>query len=152
MRKIVVLDVRDILRKKGEPFQLIMQTVESLGSHHVLQLHATFEPVPLFRVLGQQGFQHMTRQLANDHYVVQFTREKTEIPHWYLDNRGLDPPQPMMNTLAFLDGEPRISEGTCKLEVWNDRVPMFLLPELEARGLTYDIIEEDGYVRVVISK
>ncbi len=40
-----------------------------------------------------------------------------------LDNRGLDPPQPMKRTLKNLD---RMNSGE-KLAIFNDRRPMFYL-------------------------
>lgn len=153
-RQIVDLDVREILRAKGEPFQLIMQAVESLGPEDIFQLHATFEPVPLLRVLGRQGLKGIVRQVEEDHFIVQFARGEDEVPFWRLDNRGLEPPQPMMRTLELLDTETRLQTGEWGLEIWNDRVPAFLLPELEERGFTYDIDEKEaeGYVQVRIRK
>ncbi|MBX6352393.1 MAG: DUF2249 domain-containing protein [Thermoflavifilum sp.] len=153
-RRIVDLDVREILRAKGEPFQLIMETVKTLGPQDVFQLHATFEPVPLLRVLGRQGLRGIVRQLEDDHFVVQFARGDDAVTYWRLDNRGLEPPQPMMRTLELLDTEPRLQSGEWGLEIWNDRTPAFLLPELEERGFRYDIDEREaeGYVQVRIRK
>ncbi|MBF8379130.1 DUF2249 domain-containing protein [Alicyclobacillus mali] len=152
MRRIVVLDVREILVNKGEPFHVIMASVESLGSDDIFELHATFEPTPLIRLLSNRGFHHAVRTLAADHVVTQFAREKRHLPYWYLDNRGLEPPQPMLRTLALLDEEPQFQTGTMGLEIWNDRVPVFLLPEIEARGLTYEIVESDDGARVKLYK
>jgi tRNA 2-thiouridine synthesizing protein A len=47
-----------------------------------------------------------------------------------LDNRGLEPPQPMMRTLAALEtlGDNEI------LTIINDRRPMFLYEQLEELG------------------
>ncbi|SIS54994.1 DUF2249 domain-containing protein [Alicyclobacillus vulcanalis] len=152
MRKIAVLDVREILVNKGEPFHVIMSTMEELSPEDVFELHATFEPTPLIRLLANQGFSHAVRTLAEKHVVTQFSREKRPLPYWYLDNRGLEPPQPMLRTLALLDAEPRFVAGTMGLEIWNDRVPVFLLPEVEARAMTYEIVEHDDGVRVKLYK
>jgi len=47
-----------------------------------------------------------------------------------LDNRGLEPPQPMMRTLSALEtlGENEV------LTIINDRRPMFLYEQLEELG------------------
>ncbi|WP_226037672.1 DUF2249 domain-containing protein [Aquibacillus saliphilus] len=66
-----------------------------------------------------------------------------------LDNRGLQPPQPMMRTLAALE---EISGGE-KLTIINDRKPMFLFPELDDQGYTYDVQEQsDGSFAITITK
>ena len=56
----VDLDVRPILRDGGEPFELIMQAVNALGPDQGLRLLATFQPVPLFHMMGSKGFTHGT--------------------------------------------------------------------------------------------
>ena len=72
---VVELDVRDDLRSGREPFERIMATVAALPPDAALHLHATFEPVPLFAVLGQRGFRHRSEQHASDHWAVWFWRE-----------------------------------------------------------------------------
>jgi hypothetical protein len=153
-RKIADLDVREILRAKGEPFQLIMETVSGLGPDDVFQLHATFEPVPLLRVLGRQNWRGIVREVEPEHFIVQFSKEQTDRPYWRIDNRGLEPPQPMVRTLDLLDQEPRFASGEWGLEIWNDRVPAFLLPELTERGYdyVYDEMTDEDFVRVRIFK
>jgi tRNA 2-thiouridine synthesizing protein A len=47
-----------------------------------------------------------------------------------LDNRGLEPPQPMMRTLAALEN---LADGEI-LTIINDRRPMFLYEQLEELG------------------
>ncbi len=51
-------------------------------------------------------------------------------PSHRLDNRGLMPPEPMVRTLEAIEG---MACGEV-LEIWNDRDPVLLYPELEARG------------------
>jgi uncharacterized protein (DUF2249 family) len=63
-----------------------------------------------------------------------------------LDVRGLAPPQPLERTLRALD---ELAEGT-GLEQINDRVPAFLIPELEERGYAYTIGEDARGVIVTI--
>ncbi|MCL6637018.1 MAG: DUF2249 domain-containing protein [Alicyclobacillus sp.] len=149
-RAVVDLDVREMLRAKEEPFQRIMETVSGLGPEDVFQLHATFRPDPLIRVLGKQGFAHAVVQAGDDHFIVQFYHPDgaegeggAAKPRFHLDNRGLEPPQPMLRTLGFLEEHPACQTGELELEIWNDRVPAFLLPELTDRGYAYEILEEN---------
>lgn len=70
-------------------------------------------------------------------------------PDVFLDNRGLEPPMPMVKTLEALE---QLSIGST-LRIHNDRVPVYLLPQLHERGATYDVQEqEDGSAIVTIYK
>lgn len=152
-RKIVLLDVREMLRAKEEPFGHIMTAVGSLGENDVLELHATFQPDPLLRVLGKQGFHNVVVKEDEEHFVVQFYREETDIPYFHLDNRELDPPQPMVRVLEFIDNHAACEAGELGVEIWNVRVPAFLLPELEERGYDFAVDDEgNGTVRVKIHR
>ncbi|WP_040290891.1 DUF2249 domain-containing protein [Alicyclobacillus hesperidum] len=151
--KIVSLDVREILRAKGEPFHLIMETVSTVDDRDVFELHATFRPDPLIRVLAKQGFANSVVEEEPDHFIVQFYKKDTDIPYFHLDNRELDPPGPMVRTLDFLDSHKACAEGELGLEIWNVRVPAFLLPELDERNYNFQVDDEgDGTVRVKIRR
>jgi uncharacterized protein (DUF2249 family) len=66
-----------------------------------------------------------------------------------LDVRGLEPPEPMVRTLAALESLP---PGATLLQI-NVRVPQFLLPMLEERGFTYEVREQaPGLVRLFIRR
>ncbi len=56
-----------------------------------------------------------------------------------LDNRGLEPPQPMMRTLAALEN---LAEGEV-LTIMNDRRPMFLYEQLEELGYKQQTEQQD---------
>lgn len=67
----------------------------------------------------------------------------------FLDNRGLEPPNPMIRTLETLEN---MSSGEV-LVIHNDRVPVYLLPQLADAGAEYEIEElADGSARVRITK
>lgn len=73
--------------------------------------------------------------------------KETEI--YRLDNRGLEPPQPMLRTLKKLE---TLNAGD-ELIIHNDRVPMFLIEELNTLGYTYRVEEqEDGSALIHIHK
>lgn len=64
-----------------------------------------------------------------------------------LDNRGLEPPQPMMRTLAALEslGENEV------LTIINDRRPMFLYEQLEELGYNHRTEQQsDGSFKIEI--
>lgn len=66
-----------------------------------------------------------------------------------LDNRGLKPPQPMIRTLEALEK----LEDHQSLTIINDREPLFLYPELDERGYTYETVPlEDGTYEITIRK
>lgn len=66
-----------------------------------------------------------------------------------LDNRGLEPPQPMMRTLAALEG---MGEQET-LTIINDRRPMFLFEQLDELGYEYRTEpQEDGSFKIEILK
>lgn len=144
----VDLDVRPTLRSGGEPFQEIMQAIASLGPEEGLRLYATFKPVPLFQVLGSKGFDHEAREIDGGDWEVLFARtgkpgqgennltvELADTRNWpeparQMDNRDLEPPEPMVRILAALED---MQSGEV-LEALLCREPMFLLPELVKRG------------------
>ena len=176
--KIVELDVRPLLRKKLEPFQLIMDTVKKLDKDDIFVLHATFKPTPLFGVMKMKGYAGKAEQKDKEHWIATFVHKKNK--HWLdepgsaaeaaedaeqksadslpreggpktieLDNRGLEPPQPMMRTLSALD---RCRPGD-EVIIHNDRVPVFLIEELNRLGCPYTVEEQpDGSAKVKIRK
>jgi uncharacterized protein (DUF2249 family) len=166
-----VLDVREDLRRRLEPFAKIMVAVRALGPHRVLALRAPFEPIPLYEVLAKRGFAHWTERHAPDDWTVWFYRKAVGaagetapgredagaaaagMPATHavnvLDVRGLEPPQPMVRVLEALD---RLGPGT-PLEVLHDRRPVFLYPQLDHRGFAHETDEpEPGLVRIVIRR
>ncbi|MCA6111726.1 DUF2249 domain-containing protein [Bradyrhizobium cenepequi] len=151
------LDVRPILRSGGEPFSAIMQAVNGLSAGQALRLLATFEPVPLYTVLGKKGFDHAAREIGEGDWEVLFTPQAQAAnaqpthdgaaasawpePVHQLDNRDLEPPEPMVRTLAAVE-ELRPGEVLCALLC---REPVLLLPELGKRGLEWlGAFEADG--------
>lgn len=181
--KVVELDVRPHLRKKLEPFQLIMETVKGLEQDDIFVLHATFKPTPLFGVLKMKGLAGKAEQVGKEHWISTFVNKKNK--SWLddnisgeepsdaelakaeaaaeecvgsapsspsaisLDNRGLEPPNPMIRTLAALE---RSRPGD-SVTIHNDRVPMFLIEELHNLGYPYEVEEQpDGSAKVTIQK
>lgn len=129
---IVEADVRDDLRAGREPFPRIMAARGEVPEGGCLVVRAIFEPAPLYRVLGKQGFEHHTEELAADDWRVWFYRS---VP--VLDVRDMEPPEPLAHTMAAIQSLPE--NGT--LVQVNVRVPQFLLPRLTEQGFVYEVRE-----------
>lgn len=69
-----VVDVREDIRRGQEPFDRIMQAVASLDDHEELVIVNVFEPIPLYGVLAQQGFDHTTTRTPEGDWRVTFRR------------------------------------------------------------------------------
>jgi uncharacterized protein (DUF2249 family) len=168
--RLVDLDVRADLRSGIEPFSRIMAARRDVPANGVLRLRAIFEPVPLYAVMGKQGFRHWTEQLGEEDWRVWFYREAEDgtaegvesepasepagcggcgesDPAVVLDVRGLEPPEPMLRTLAALE---TLERGQTLVQL-NVKEPRFLLPQLEERGFVYEVREQEpGLVRIFI--
>jgi len=153
---VVEVDVRDDLRSGREPLARIMAAVSALHDGEVLRVRAIFEPVPLFTLLAKRGYLHESTCHAPDDWSVWFWRSgvtdpdsppsaslaPVEVPAGeigvsagdrttvLLDVRGLQPPEPLVRTLAALESLP---DGHQLVQV-NSRVPQLLLPMLAERG------------------
>ncbi len=168
-REEVVLDVRPIISSGFDPLKVILQTVRGLKQGQALHLINSFEPIPLYSVLGDRGFEHFTRNVQGVWHVWFFrrnsgstekqaedvqTRRVNETPETEeriieLDVRGLAPPEPMMRILERL-GE--VDEKTILL-VHHHREPMLLYEKLAQRG--YHAVTErvrEDYYKVIIRK
>ena len=142
----VDVDVRPTLRNGGEPFGEIMAAVNALAPGEGLRLLATFKPVPLLHVLGSKGFSYETREIGGGDWEVLFSpagaaRDPETVapaadagawpaPAREMDNRDLDPPEPMVRILAATE-EMKPGEVLSALLC---REPIFLLPELAKPG------------------
>jgi uncharacterized protein (DUF2249 family) len=142
------VDVRPILRAGGEPFAEIMGAINRLKPGEGLRLFATFEPTPLFQVLGSKGFTHKARAIEGGDWEVLFSppdtpasdvsmsvTQPTDETRWpepiqQMDNRDLDPPEPMVRILAATE---KMMPGEV-LAALLCQEPVFLFPELAKRG------------------
>ncbi len=71
---VVTLDVRPDLARGDEPFVRIMEAAATVAAGQSFVVIAPFEPVPLYGVLGAQGFTAQTACAAPDEWIVRFTR------------------------------------------------------------------------------
>lgn len=157
------LDVRPMLKAGDEPFGTIMEAVARLEPGQSLKLLAPFKPVPLFGVLGARGFEPHAREIGNGDWEVLFSpvgsapeEQETKKPYasleWpeprvELDNRHLDPPEPMVRVLEAVE---TLAPGET-IAALLPREPLFLYEELKARGHDWrGGFAADGSFRIVI--
>lgn len=154
LQPVIELDVRPLLRRGEEPFHAIMDAARSLPDGHALRLRTTFEPIPLYGVLGRLGFDHWARQLGPEEWEVLFCRSgeavaEPETPSpaapsavddgepWpapdavvTIDVSELVPPEPMIRILQTLEELP----PGARLLVRHVRRPIHLYPRLDEMG------------------
>ncbi|TBH20077.1 DUF2249 domain-containing protein [Thermus thermamylovorans] len=162
------LDVRPILEGGGEPFQAIMAAAQEVEPGKKLVLEVLFEPIPLYRVLGKQGFLAWCERLGERHYRAHFYRRgvgegpgvatgpgalsEADWQDYQAEvhiEENLEPPLPMMRVLEALAG---LKPGE-KLLVHHVRRPVHLLARLQEEGHAYLLRDlGPGQVRILIRK
>ncbi|MDI3339521.1 MAG: DUF2249 domain-containing protein [Sphaerobacter sp.] len=166
---VAEVDARPLQREGREPFSAIMAAARQVAPGEGFRLWNTFEPVPLYDVLGQRGFVHHARQHGPDDWEILFFRigngrAATPSPaataaaplDWSspsatvtIDVSGLVPPEPMIRILEALEALP--PGGT--LLVHHVRRPMHLYPRLDALGYRHETRElGPGRVELLIEK
>ncbi|POY35165.1 hypothetical protein C3K47_16420 [Solitalea longa] len=172
----IVLDVRPTLAQKLDPFKEIMETVGKLGPEESLQLITPFEPVPLYSVMQSKGYICRTERISSNEVHSYFepaqdiklpnqletaTEEKLYDDETFtavlkefkgqlqeIDVRDLEMPQPMLTILAALEQLPEDHA----LLVHHKKVPLFLLPELNARDFEYLIYNKEKIDLLIFKK
>ncbi|MCL6494878.1 MAG: DUF2249 domain-containing protein [Ignavibacterium sp.] len=163
--KIIELDVRPIINSGKDPFLDIMNKVKSLKDDEVLLIINSFEPIPLYTVLGEKGFEHWAEKTDEAFKVYFFkcnseknisdeeSKSKISLSDFEyvieIDVRELPPPEPMMKIFEKLS---EVDDKTILL-VHHHREPLMLYPKLEERG--FEAISnkiEENYYKVLIFK
>ena len=65
------LDVRELLSEGGEPYAIIMECVQMLGTGQRLVVHALMQPRPLLQQLARMGYFTELRHPGADHWEVE---------------------------------------------------------------------------------
>ncbi len=166
---IVELDVRDEIAGGSDPFATIMGAVKELPEGKTLKLINVFEPIPMINKLNKKGYESFVDS-SQDGMIITYFHKKQEmdleeetrfaskdtfdkVKAFYgekiveIDVRGLEMPEPMVQTLANAEG---LKEGYA-LYVNHKKVPQYLIPELEERGMKFLVYEiEEGNVKLLI--
>ncbi|HBQ96472.1 MAG: DUF2249 domain-containing protein [Firmicutes bacterium] len=159
----VVVEVKSVLRQGLSLFTHMMDTVNELRPGQSLIIKSTFNPRPLVSQMRRRGYSVHQEKVGRT-IVTTFTpgeargteegqpslRADTPIqgPEEFLDNRGLVPPEPMQRTLRKLE---EVDIGTVVV-IHNDRVPVFLLGQLDDEGYPYETAaqpDDSAIVRIL---
>ena len=148
MTEYIDVDVRPILRAGGEPFSVIMAALERLEPGQGLRLYATFKPLRYSPSWQTEDLRIPRGRSTAGEWEVLFTPATTKQtaspavapvfddwpePAVRLDNRDLDPPEPMVRILAAAE---KLGPGET-LSALLRREPVFLFPQLEKRGFRW---------------
>ncbi len=162
--KRIKLDVREDIKSGADPFKKIMEAVNKLKDGEALDLINSFEPFPLYSVLKNKGFEHITDKVAEGFEII-FFRSNAEakpvkvseeagenqfgdedlknLAHKQniveLDVRGLEPPQPLLKIFSALEG----LGSDAALHIIHERKPIHLYPRLKDAGYKF-LTEETG--------
>lgn len=148
-----VVEVKSVLKQGISLFTHMMDTVNRLQPGQSLIVKSSFSPRPLVSQMRRRGYEVQQEKLGK-FMITTFTpagalspsgtRAEISANHSgnapieglqvFLDNRGLMPPEPMQRALAKLKEVPL---GTV-LVIHNDRVPVFLLGQLDDDGYPYE--------------
>lgn len=71
----IQLDVRPLMAAKRPPLPAILAAVQQLQPGQDLRLIAPFEPVPLYDLLGAQGFAHEAKEREPGVWEILFSRQ-----------------------------------------------------------------------------
>lgn len=152
------LDVRPFLTKDQDPLKEILKRVNQLGVGERLKIINTFEPIPLINLLADKGFLYAT-ETVNDELIITWfektAQESTAIDEpqeiaqqhtfnkvfnqfqpdkiKYIDVRKLEMPQPLLRIMEQIEN----LNADELLYVYHKKTPVFLLPELRKKGLTF---------------
>jgi len=156
------IDVRPLQVAGQEPFSAIMAAAHRVLPGRAFLLVNTFEPVPLYDVLGRRGFVHWAARRGPEEWVIRFFHADAPGPStgdgassatpdergdglpWQspsatltIDVSELVPPEPMVRILEALESLP---DGATLL-VHHVRRPMHLYPRLDALGYRHETHE-----------
>ncbi len=148
----IYLDVRPMVEKELEPFQVILKTLKELKPGQHFQLVDSLESEALYPVLGRMGFIHYTEfqdgawncyfkkapemeETAHENAETAgsgtlFNKMMGVQPRLELDVRNLQPPLPLMKILENL---PAIAEKGVLL-VHHQKEPLQLMDKLRESG------------------
>ena len=165
------VDVRDLQRGGEEPFGRIMAAARLTSAGQMLRLRSSFEPVPLYTVMAQRGFDRWTERHEDDDWEVLFLNAgrptgKISAPapqpadtiaaSWTtptarvtIDVSDLVPPEPLIRIMGALEDLP--PGGS--LLVHHVRRPIYLYPQLDEAGYRHQTRDlGPGKVELLIEK
>jgi uncharacterized protein (DUF2249 family) len=158
------LDARPLHADGQNPIAPILKASQTVPEGGVFCLRNTFEPLPLYEVLGRQGFTPWARQYGPDDWEVFFYRARAgeevtapgeatlepgapSVASVTVDVSQLTPPEPMVRVLEAL---AQLQAGETLL-VRHVQRPMYLYGKLDEMGHTHQTWDMGpGHVEILI--
>ena len=174
-KKSIVLDVRPLLAKGEDPFNLLQKALKNLNKDEVLEVLVDFEPIPLIRIQEKKGFVTFTfveKGVYHTYFKASAKIEETsnvsvenittltqeeynaKVENFdgkvtTLDVRDLEMPEPLIRILESVE----ILKEKEGLKIFHKRIPQHLLPELEKKNLqTFICPISEGNVMLFITQ
>jgi len=165
----LAIDVRDDLSKGIDPFARIMKQLGTMAEAETLLLINSFEPFPLIRILSKKNYKisvvkkevdlvytfiantgedrdEIVPAVSNGDELFSSINERYKDKFIEIDVREMEMPKPMITILDKLES---LKAGEA-LYVHHKKIPVFLLPELKARGFDYTFKQKDKEVSMII--
>jgi hypothetical protein len=110
------LDATAMLAKGEDPLQAILTAAEALPPGKVLHVRSPFEPMPLYQVMAERGFEHRSSQFGEQDWSSWFWHAEhppeaarsveplAPAPEGVMDLRHLSPPEPLLWILEATAG------------------------------------------------
>lgn len=158
-QEAAVFDARAAIASGRDPKQEIVEVAGRLSEGGVFVVEAPFDPVPLRNLLGQAGFDDYGYKAGPGRWRVLFRRRQGRgaidvasldirvasrlrqpqvEDEAVLDLRRLEPPVPLVTILRRIEsGEGGGRPFVVRLE----RDPVFLYPELDDRGWSWEVLQ-----------
>jgi len=170
----ITLDVRPILETGRDPFEHIMDAFSDLDPGQALEVVNSFEPTPLIKIMEEKGVSSYVKEegdIVLTYFLKPLSEVSAELKDTYhnmlcaeemdalkkrfegklkeIDVRHLEMPEPMVTILSELEN---LGESEA-LFVNHKKVPQYLLPELEDRKFSVNVLDvEEGKVYLLIHK
>ncbi|MFW6218153.1 MAG: DUF2249 domain-containing protein [Verrucomicrobiota bacterium] len=134
----MTLDVRPLLAQGIEPFGAIVEAKSQLSAGQPFVLRAPFEPLPLYNLFQNDGYQVDAKKHADDDWEIHFIPGSAGgAPERELDLRFLEPPDPLQNSLEGVRALGRDE----RLVLHTRFRPVQLFERIDAETTDYDCEE-----------
>jgi len=136
----MVLDVRPLLAAGVEPFGKIMQAKSQLSPGQGFVLRAPFEPVPLYVLFQDDGYQVDAKKHSEDNWEISFTPSQDgDSSEHEVDLRDMDSNQHLEKAMEAIHALGRDE----RLVLHSNSRPTHIIEQLKHATTDYDS-EETG--------